>query len=162
MLLATDVHYFDQGGARAAGVVLDGWSAEASHHELTAHVDHVQPYVTGQFYRRELPCLLRLLGCVELSIDCVVVDGHVWLGTKAGLGAHLHEATGLPVVGVAKNPHAAGGARPVRRGGSTVPLYVSSVGLPVEDACRSVTQMHGPHRLPTALKRADRIARDGL
>ena len=159
MLLVTDVHYFELGGARAAGVLLEHWSDGAPFEEVTVTIDRVEPYVSGAFYRRELPCLLALLEQVEHPLEAIVVDGHVWLGDRPGLGAHLHQATGIPVVGVAKNPHAAGGTHPVHRGSSRVPLHVSAIGLPEDQACQHIRQMAGEHRLPTVLKHVDHLAR---
>ena len=60
---------------------------------------------TGEFYRRELPCLLAVLQNIPKP-DVIVIDGYVWLGSgHSGLGAHLYDAlnqTGA-VVGVAKS-----------------------------------------------------------
>lgn len=160
-ILLTDVDYPSGGGARAAGVVIEHWDATDSVEERTVWIDEVDPYEPGAFYRRELPCLLALLERVDSTPTCVVVDGHVWLDGRPGLGARLHEATGLPVVGVAKNAFAGGEARELLRGESRRPLYVSSVGMPVDEACRAVASMAGEHRLPSMLKRVDRLARDG-
>lgn len=161
MLLVTDVHYLQEGGARAAGIVLDDWADENVGRHHLSHIDRVEPYVTGEFYRRELPCLLPLVEQAGSAITYIIVDGHVWLGDEPGLGAYLHRAIGMPVVGIAKNAHIAGGTVAVFRGQSETPLHVSAVGIDVEVACAGLRAMHGPYRLPTALKRVDRLARDG-
>lgn len=162
MLLLTDVHYFESGGARAAGVLLRDWPDDTAAGEVVAPIEQVAPYVAGSFYRRELPCLLALLQRLEAPPRLVVVDGYVRLGPELGLGARLHEAIALPVVGVAKNPYPDSGATPVRRGTSETPLWVSAIGLPTATACAQVRAMAGPHRMPTMLTRVDRLARDGV
>ncbi len=122
-----------------------------------------EPYVPGDFWRRELPSLLQVLE--GDAPDVIVVDGYVWLDDagRKGLGAHLHEALGFPVVGIAKTAFAGSAhARAVLRGGSVLPLYVTSVGLPLDEAADRVLAMHGPHRLPTLVSLADRAARSGV
>lgn len=159
LIVATDVQYYDN-HAIAAAVAFDAWDATVPSQEWTVHVSEIAPYVPGQFYKRELPCLLALLEQVRAELGLVIVDGYVWLGDEShpGLGGHLWNALGrtIPVVGVAKTRFV--GAAPVRevlRGTSQSPLFVSSAGLPLLEAEVCVQQMHGPHRLPTLLKRVD-------
>lgn len=94
----------------------------------------------------------------------VIIDGYVWLGAgRPGLGAHLHQALGqrTPVIGVAKRRfHGAGDAVAILRGTSQVPLFVTAVGIDVAEAAAGVQRMHGAHRIPTLLKRVDRLSRD--
>lgn len=148
----------------AAAVGLAAWTDADPTFEL-AHATPGAPaaYEPGSFYKRELPYLLAILGAVTHPISTIVIDGYVWLDAgHAGLGAHLHAA--LParpiVVGVAKRPWRGGAGVPVLRGGSQVPLHVTAVGMPVDEAARAVASMHGPHRTPTLLRRTDRLARD--
>jgi deoxyribonuclease V len=94
-------------------------------------------------------------------LTLVVIDGYVDLDPlgQPGLGAHLHAETGLPVVGVAKSAfRTATHARQVRRGTSKRPLFVTAVGVPIEEAAGMVAEMAGPHRIPDALRRVDRLA----
>ena len=93
--------------------------------------------------------------------DVVIVDGYVWLGKGAkGLGAHLHNAIGEIVVGVAKTRSAgATDAIEVRRGASQSPLFVSADGMPIEEAAARIAEMHGPYRVPALLKYVDALAR---
>jgi deoxyribonuclease V len=164
MLACVDVDY--RGDEAVAACVLFGaWPAEHSAGEHFLHLTGVAPYQPGQFYRRELPCLLAVLGRVAEPLEAVVIDGYVWLRDEEspGLGAHLYRALGgaVPVVGVAKTRFAsARAAAAVRRGDSQKPLYVTAAGLPVDEAARHVQSMHGPHRLPTLLKQVDRLCRD--
>lgn len=162
-IAAIDVDYRDD-KAVAACVVFDAWDASDSSEEKVMNISSVEPYVSGQFYRREMPCILAVLGKLSTKPDVVIVDGFVWLGdpTKPGLGGHLWEALGRrkDVVGVAKNAFA--GAAPIRevyRGTSKRPLYVGAAGCDLDSAALNVSAMHGDHRLPTLLRRVDRLCR---
>lgn len=161
LIALLDVDYRD-GHALAACVLIEHWKDAAPLSEHTAHIDHVAPYVPGQFFERELPCLLGVLAQLPRRPDIAVVDGYVWLGEdRPGLGARLHEALGgaVPVVGVAKTRfHEAPGIE-IFRGTSRRPLFVTAVGIDVEEAARSVAGMHGEHREPALIKRADQLAR---
>lgn len=115
-------------------------------------------YEPGAFYLRELPYLLAILSPVP---DLVIVDAHVWLaGDDPGLGARLHERIARPVIGVAKQPfRGQTRAIPVHRGASKHPLIVTAIGVDPREAAENVRVMHGPHRIPTSIKRADRLSR---
>jgi AraC family transcriptional regulator len=142
------------------------------------------PYTPGELYKRELPPLCAVLASLPELPSIVVVDGFAWLGPgRPGLGVHLHRALGgrAAVVGVAKSDFAgptehrpaqsAGprehrpaqspgtGAIAVRRGSSARPLWVSAIGIDAELAAAEVAAMHGQHRLPTLIVRADHLAR---
>lgn len=161
LIAAVDVDYRGR-VAVAAGVWFRGWLASRTEHEAVATFREVAPYKPGEFFRRELPCLLGVLARGPAT-DVVVVDGYVWLGPgRAGLGAHLHAALGgrTAVVGVAKKPFAgATDAVPVYRGLSRTPLYVTAEGVSASEAARWVASMQGPYRIPWLLKRADQLAR---
>jgi len=147
----------------AACVAIHGWAdASAAVEHVARFAEPPAAYEPGEFYKRELPYLTRAIAALATVPSVVVIDGYVWLGPdRAGLGAHLHAALGqVPVVGVAKH-HFAGAttAREVLRGGSKQPLYVTAAGLSVDAAAAAIASMHGPHRLPTWIKRADQLAR---
>ena len=92
----------------------------------------------------------------------LVIDGYVDLDPagRPGLGAHVHEEFGIPVIGVAKTRFAsATHAALVLRGDAVRPLYVTAAGLPAADAADLVRAMAGKFRLPDALRRADALAR---
>ncbi len=169
MWWAVDVHY-EPNGARVGGVGFVSF-AEESGIERAVWVDGAPAsYEPGQFYKRELPLIDAFLDDVRsasLPITGVVVDGFVWLGaSRPGLGKHLYDglSEGVPVIGVAKTGFsgAQGVAEPVYRGESTRPLWVTAEGMPVDKAARRIEGMVGPYRMPTLLKRVDRIAREGL
>jgi deoxyribonuclease V len=164
MILAVDVQYTDDIGV-VSGVEFNDWKDAkplASYESIVRDVEEYQP---GQFYRREMPCVLQLLKENCLKPDILVIDGFVTLGLNdsAGLGMHLYKALGenVKVIGVAKKSFS--GTREntkVFRGNSNKPLYVTSVGLDVEDAKQYISMMHGKHRLPVLLKLVDKLCRD--
>ena len=149
--------------ALAACLLFAEWGDATPTQELVARIDQIEPYVPGQFYRRELPCLLAVLAKAPLPVDLIVVDGYVWLdgAGKPGLGAHLYAALGeqMPVIGVAKKPFHSAAAEEVRRAGADKPLYVTAVGIAVADAAAAIAGMHGAHRIPTLLKQVDQLCR---
>jgi deoxyribonuclease V len=160
---AVDVHYPVAGGATAALVVAADEALSRIIEEHTVHNAVVEPYRPGAFYERELPPLRAVVARTE-PLDLLVIDGYVTLDPagRPGLGHHVHEALGIPVVGVAKTAfRSAGHAVEVRRGGSRRPLFVTAAGLALADAVDLVRAMAGPHRLPDALKRVDRLGRSG-
>jgi deoxyribonuclease V len=163
LLACVDVDYREPGAVAAAILFLD-WSTGDALAEHVVRVDEVAPYRPGAFYERELPCILAVLARSRWPIGTVVVDGHVWLGEGVpGLGAHLYEALGrqTPVVGVAKSLYVGAPAVEMLRGDSHRPLYVTSVGVERAIAAENIRRMHGVHRLPTLLKRVDRLCREG-
>lgn len=159
LIVCVDVDYRTE-GAVAAAIWFRGWNAAVAETQATASFTHVADYEPGEFYRRELPCLLGALEKGPVA-DIVVVDGYVWLEPgKKGLGAHLYDIIVRPVVGVAKTRYASAvNAIAVCRGGSKSPLYVSTAGISPEDAARHLVEMHGPYRVPTLLKQVDSLAR---
>ena len=147
----------------AACCGIAAWSDEVPAIERVVRAAEASaPYEPGQFYLRELPRIVEVLASIPRA-DLVVIDGYVWLATgRPGLGARLHDALdGTPIVGVAKTPFRDNDAAiSVTRGTSTRPLWVTSVGVDLAEAAANVGAMHGAHRLPTILKRVDRLARD--
>ena len=163
MIAAVDVCYSET-GATAGGVLFTHWTSEQPARELQVFIEQVQPYEPGSFYKRELPCLLKLLELVKDRVETIIVDGYVWLGPKnrPGLGAHLYETLGeqTPVIGVAKSMfRGATNAEAVLRGRSRRPLFVTAAGMDPVIAAKNIQGMHGPHRIPTLLKRVDQLCR---
>lgn len=160
MWWALDVGYRTD-GATVAGVGFVDFSAEHGQERVVDVPGPPADYQPGAFYERELPLLLVFLK--DVPVTGVIVDGYVWLAAdRAGLGAHLHRALGgPPVIGVAKTGFhgSESTAIPVQRGSASKPLYVTSAGLETAKAAELVRSMHGPYRLPTLLKRVDRLSR---
>ena len=164
MLVAVDVDY-RAAEAVAACVGFRAWTDAAPAVEVVVRTAGAPAaYQPGAFFRRELPPVLAAVRRLTVAPAIIVVDGYVWLGPGVpGLGARLHDALGqrVAVVGVAKRPFAgaAADARAILRGTSLEPLYVTAIGTSPDAAATGVRAMHGPHRLPTLLKRADQLAR---
>src|SRR2546426_2294181 len=163
MIACTDV-YYGQTQAIAACLLFRHWSDDHPYLELTEQIQQPEPYEPGRFYRRELPGLLSVIERVPERPGLVIIDGYVWLGDEfhPGLGAYLYEALGraAAVIGVAKALFQEGPAvRAIKRGTSLRPLYVTAAGIDLNEAARSVVELHGEFRIPTFLKRVDRLCR---
>jgi deoxyribonuclease V len=164
MIVCVDVDYRAT-EVVAACVGFHDWTDAAPAAESVTRTAGAPPaYESGAFYRRELPYLVAALAALAAAPRMVVVDGYVWLAPgRPGLGAHLHAALGgsVEVVGVAKrNFEGASTAIAVLRGTSRQPLFVTTASTDVAAAAAAVRAMHGAHRIPTLLKRVDRLARD--
>jgi deoxyribonuclease V len=163
MIFAVDVDYRED-NALAAGVLFENWEDCEPTRQLTLQIDQVADYEPGQFYKRELPCILSLLKQFEVRPKYIIVDGYVCLGVakKAGLGQHLYNALDgeIAVIGVAKSrfqdtPDAA----ELYRGSSQRPLYVTAVGIDLIEAKSAIARMCGANRIPIILKMVDRLSR---
>lgn len=146
-----------------AAVLFSTWLDAAPTQELVLTLSSQAGYVPGEFYKRELPCLLHLIQSLPEIPGTIIVDGYVWLGPDVpGLGARLYEALGhkAAIIGVAKTLFRSQDiACPVFRGGSQRPLYVTAAGIDAQTAVSSIQSMHGEYRIPTLIKRADQLAR---
>jgi len=158
--LAIDVDY-KKDKALVAGVAF--CEKEDKIQKYTTQIEDVQEYISGEFYKRELPCILRLLKEHSLKPDCIIVDGYVFLeGNKAGLGKHLYDALDkkVKVIGVAKNPRGETQKEyELLRGKSLKPLFVTSVDIKLEEAKDFIKNMDGEYRIPTQLKLVDSLCR---
>ena len=163
MLACLDVFYAGS-TATAACILFDGWTATAPAEERVRQFTHVAEYEPGNFYKRELPCLIGAIERLSRTPQTIIIDGHVWLDSagRPGLGAHLFEALGrsTPVIGVAKSAFPGAPAVQVFRGQSKTPLHVTAVGVDVALAAENVRNMAGAHRIPDMLKLVDRLCRD--
>jgi deoxyribonuclease V len=163
MIACTDVHYTNT-HAIAACILFGDWSNAHPDLAITERVQDPVPYEPGRFYRRELPALLSVDSKLTLRPEVVIIDGYVWLGDwdHPGLGAHLHKALGgsVAVIGVAKKLFLRGPAvQTITRGNSARPLYVSAAGMDLNEAAARIVELHGEFRVPTLLKRVDRLCR---
>lgn len=163
MYLCIDVHYSATAAVAAAVAFahIDSGRIEKEFREKTGPADNYSP---GNFYKRELPIMLKLLRKVDYDLKAIFIDGYVWLsaGMQPGLGAHLYQAlhNRVPVIGVAKSAYRdCPAAVEILRGGSRKPLYVTAAGMQKEEAADMIRKMHGPYRLPTMLKYADSLSR---
>jgi deoxyribonuclease V len=160
MIVCVDVDY-RAGSVVTACVGFHAWTDPAPAREhVVRSAEPAAAYEPGRFFERELPYLRAALADFGEPLDLAIVDGYVWLDAgRAGLGAHLHAALAVPVVGIAKTHYAGADAIAVTRGESASPLFVTAAGLDPAVAAAHVVAMHGPFRIPTLIKRADMLAR---
>lgn len=166
MILAFDTYYFEN-KAKTVCISFDNWSNEENHTVYSEIIEGVEEYVPGEFYRRELPCILSLLEkMAPEKIDAIIVDGFVYLDDelKPGLGAHLYNRLEqkIPVIGVAKTNFATleNNKCPVLRGESANPLYISAIGIDLDEAAALIRNMNGSYRIPTLLKTLDTLTKE--
>ena len=166
MILAFDTYYFD-GKAKTVCLEFTEWNQSENFKVHTEIIDNVEEYIPGEFYKRELPCILSLVNQFDLkNIEAIIVDGFVYLNDekKYGLGGHLYEKLNkeVPVIGVAKTNFASieNDKKALVRGESKKPLYVTSIGIELEDAFQKVESMAGEFRMPTLLKEMDRLTKE--
>ena len=161
MIACVVVDYHDT-GAVAAGIAFRDWVDDSAIAERVVSLSNIEPYKSGQFFIRELPCILAVLQILP-PVQVALIDGYVWLEeNRPGLGAHLyHSLDGrVPIIGVAKSRYlGAVNVQELARGKSKQPLYISAVGMSVSQAAEHVYSMRGPYRIPTLLKRVDLLSR---
>jgi deoxyribonuclease V len=165
MKLAACVHYHGD-GALAAAVAFDEWDAPEASRTFTSHVAHVDKPSRGKPDLRELPCLLQLLQEHALKPDVILIDGAVHLDAAEtpGLGRSLYDALGGRTAVIGVSTRSMSGMPPqfeVFREEEARPLIVTCVGIDLGAAKVRVRTMHGKRRIPTLLKLAARIAREG-
>lgn len=167
----------------AAAVVLDAATLETVA-EATAAGRVTFPYVPGLLAFREIPTVLAALEKLTADPGLVVCDGYGRAHPRRfGLASHLGVLTGLPVIGVAKNPftftHEPPGprrgdqspllddgeevGRAVRTKDATKPVYVSvghCTGL--DNAVAHTLALARGFRQPETTRRADALCRRAL
>lgn len=165
MLLALDVYYKGK-DAKSVGVIFE-WEDATPKSVLVENITEVEDYAPGAFYKRELPCLLKVIDNIDIDmLEAIIVDGHVYTDNELnhGLGGKLFEALekNVPVIGVAKTPFYKNESTvmEVRRGLSANPLYISAIGIDKEYAAQKILSMHGDFRIPTMLKSLDSITKN--
>lgn len=166
MILAFDTYYFD-GKAKTVCLEFTEWNQSKNFKVHTEIIGNVEEYIPGEFYRRELPCIISLLNQFDLKdIDFIIVDGFVYLDDemKYGLGGYLYEKLNkeIPIIGVAKTNFASieKNKRILLRGDSKKPLFVTAIGIDLDDAFKKVESMAGEFRMPTLLKEMDRLTKE--
>ncbi|WP_189706375.1 endonuclease V [Streptomyces anandii] len=179
-----DVAYDDDRDlVAAAAVVLDAATLEVVA-EATAVGRISFPYVPGLLAFREIPAVLAALGALPRPPGLVVCDGYGLAHPRRfGLASHLGVLTGLPTIGVAKNPFTftheppaapRGSSTPLLAGAEEVgralrtrdgvkPVYVS-VGhrVSLDNACAHTLALTPAHRQPETTRRADALCRRAL
>ena len=166
MILAFDTYYY-QNKAKTVCLSFEDWYNENKYETYSETLSEIEEYVSGEFYKRELPCILSLLAKIELEkVETIIVDGFVYLNdeNKFGLGGYLYESLNkrIPVIGVAKRDFATieKNRDVVYRGKSNNPLFVTSIGIELKIASKKIKEMNGEFRIPTLLKELDKLTRE--
>ncbi|WP_298608154.1 endonuclease V [uncultured Thiothrix sp.] len=163
MILAIDVHYLND-QAFGSALSFTQWNTEQPEDIYHTQLAGIADYEPGQFYKRELPCILQLLEEHKLLPEIIIIDGYVMLGeSRAGLGSYLYKALKqqVKIIGVAKRAFIGiSEDSKILRGASQNPLFISSLGLELDEAKSAILKMHGVHRLPTLLKLVDSLCRE--
>ncbi|WP_037863159.1 endonuclease V [Streptomyces sp. NRRL S-340] len=180
-----DVAYDDERDVvAAAAVVLDAATLRVVA-EATAVGRISFPYVPGLLAFREIPAVLAALAALDREPGLVVCDGYGLAHPRRfGLASHLGVLTGLPAVGVAKNPFTFTHDDPAAPRGSVAPLLADgreevgralrtrdgvkpvfvSVGhrVTLDNACAHTLALTPSYRLPETTRRADALCRRAL
>ena len=98
--IAIDTYYYKD-RAKTVGVVFNEWEDEVPEKVLISWLssDKYGPYIPGEFYKRELPCIMHLLEQVPdiLNYDAIILDGLAHLpktdplAEPDGLGIRLEQ-----------------------------------------------------------------------
>ncbi|MGD1220905.1 MULTISPECIES: endonuclease V [Streptomyces] len=183
-----DVAYDDERDlVVAAAVVLDAASLDVVA-EATAVGQVSFPYVPGLLAFREIPTVLAALDALPCAPGLVVCDGYGRAHPRRfGLASHLGVLTGLPTIGVAKNPFTFSYDEPGAPRGSSSPLLAHgptgeeevgralrtrdgvkpvfvSVGhrVGLDTACAHTLALTPEYRLPESTRLADSLCRRAL
>ncbi|MGP4052742.1 endonuclease V [Streptomyces sp. 2A115] len=179
-----DVAYDDERDVVvAAAVVLDAATIEVVA-ESTAVGQVPFPYVPGLLAFREIPAVLAALEALPCEPGLVVCDGYGLAHPRRfGLASHLGVLTGLPTIGVAKNPFTFAYEEPGAPRGSSSPLLAGeeevgralrtqpgvkpvfvSVGhrVTLDMACAHTLHLAPRFRLPETTRHADALCRRAL
>ncbi len=164
MKLVLDVQYDKAGGATAAAVAFDDWTAFEATKTYSLKIEHVEKPVKGELDLRELPWLIQLMDANGLQPETIVFEGFVFLDPQEtpGLGIHLYNALGGRTAVIAASKAAMKDTPAqfeVYREDETPPLIVTCAGIDLGAAKARVRMMHGKKRMPTLMKLAARVAK---
>ena len=160
--LAIDTYYTEE-NAYTVGVFFSQWDDV----EPLKIIKRITKPVPGEFYKRELPCIMDLLGGVDFdSLSTVIVDGFIRIEKDGvlvpGLGEHLYDEIkdwNISIIGVAKSKFdgCEKWSVPIIRKAGSKPLYVQGIGRYTDEMAASLIKgMSGPNKLPTLLHLLDR------
>ena len=164
MILAIDVYYYST-YAKAVGILFN-WNDNALDTIIEANISPVEDYVSGEFYKRELPCVKAIIEQVDTGgLEAILIDGYVFIDNNLQLGLggilwqYLEEK--VPIIGVAKTSFFKNKntIKEVIRGDCKNPLYISAIGYNIDTAAENIKAMHGQYRIPTLLKELDKLTK---
>lgn len=166
MILAFDTYYYEN-KALTICIEFETWTDKTIHKVHHEVLENVPDYVSGEFYKRELPCILSLFQKINTDfIEAIIVDGFVFLDEKDkyGLGGHLYESLEkkIPIIGVAKTNFGGDFSQKVEvfRGSSKNPLYITAMEIDKNAAQQYILEMYGEFRIPKLLKELDQLTRN--
>lgn len=166
MILAFDTYYFEN-KSKTICIEFCHWTDSKSNKIYSETLENIEEYISGEFYKRELPCILSLLEKIDLTeVEVIIVDGFVYLDDdkKYGLGGYLYEKLDrkFPIIGVAKTNFATIeiNKKSLWRGESVKPLFITAIGIEIDEAVEKIKQMDGEFRMPTLLKEMDRLTKE--
>lgn len=153
---------------KISGIIFKNWEDSEPIDKISIIINNFDSYIPGEFYKRELPGIVKLLENIDLDkFDTIILDSHVWLWNyeesfekpKPGLGAHLYEKLGrknLNIIGIAKSYYCDNNMHTFScfRGNSKNPLYVDSINQD-KDYSEVIKSMYGNFRIPYLIKLAD-------
>lgn len=165
LILAFDTYYYGN-KAKTVCFSFEDWQSKEKIKSFEETLENPAAYQSGSFYKRELPCILSLISRIDLSdVDVIIIDGYVFVDDsgKLGLGGHLYYRLHgiIPVIGVAKTRLVSvnRSCKAVLRGNSRQPLYISAIGIFIDEAANDILSMAGNFRIPTLLKEIDTFSR---
>lgn len=157
-----DVYYYG-GRAKASSIVFQTGPVEKIISRYDEVIENTSEYISGEFYKRELPCILKVYKKIKEEINLIIVDSFVMLeDDRKGLGGYLYYSLNCktPVIGVAKTFYrGCENYIEVFRGKSKKPLFVSSIGIDIEYAGDLIKNLKGVNRIPDILKEVDHQSR---
>ena len=166
MILAFDTHYFDN-KAKTVCLAFESWANSAKYEIYSEILDNIEDYISGEFYKRELPCILSFYKKLNIEyVEAIIIDGFVFLDDfeRLGLGGHLYKSLNskIPVIGVAKTNFATieKDKRELLRGKSINPLYITAIGIELDKATELINKMDGENRIPATLKKLDTLTKE--
>ena len=176
MIVAFDTYYYN-GFSYTVGGVFKSWGdKEVSYYVTSKRTCIDSEYISGELYKRELPCILQCLKMMNIDeIETIIVDGFVWLSENGktltkGLGMILQEAIfklygrKKTIVGIAKNRYHVDIPECVvlERGlESKKPLFITcSETCFAEFYASQIKIMSGDYRIPNILKSVDAKTRE--
>jgi len=166
MILALDTYYFDN-KAKTVALEFLNWSDSIEKENYSEILENVDEYKSGEFYKRELPCILSLISKIDIEkVEFIIIDGYVFVddNSKFGLGGFLYEKLNkkIPIIGVAKTDFISLNNHKVSllRGKSKNPLFISSIGINLNEATEKIKHMSGEFRIPTLLKKLDTLTKE--
>jgi len=172
--IAIDAYYVGD-ICHVVGGIFNKWTDEHVSEFIYADVKVDSDYIPGEFYKRELPGILKLLEQIDLNkFDKIIIDGYVYLQERIsefkyklrpGLGRHLYAVIKdkypkIEIIGVAKTLYGEANNDGLEyglcyRGNSKKPLYITSTKRRGKNPNYLVKKMSGDYRIPTIIKEVD-------